>query len=106
MAKVVLMIDTTIKSLDMKELATVTGNVYKTVAILGMRAAQISKAIKIELNDKLAQFGPVGESLEEIVENREQIEIAKYYEAIPKPSLQSIDEFKRGKTFYKDISEL
>ena len=70
-----------------------TGNIYETVAILSIRANQIAKEMKEELNDKIESFAAAtNDSLEEVFENREQIEIAKFYERLPKPTLIAIHE--------------
>ena len=87
---------------NMSELVQPTGNVYKTVAILSKRAKQIAITTKEELNGKLADFASTVDNLEEIHENREQIEISKYYERMPKPSSISIDEFLNKKITYKE----
>jgi DNA-directed RNA polymerase subunit K/omega len=83
-----------------------TGNVYQSVVVLGQRAEQIGAHLKEELNEKLAEFGTSSESLEEIVENREQIEIAKHYEQLPKPTLLAIEEFLKGQVYYKNDNPL
>jgi DNA-directed RNA polymerase subunit K/omega len=70
-----------------------TGNMYESVAILSKRANQISAELKEELNSKISEFAVPNDNLEEVFENREQIEIAKYYEHLPKPTLIAIQEF-------------
>lgn len=97
--------DTNIKPLDMNNLSTNTKNIYKTVAVLGLRANQIASKMKQELNEKLAEFQTSGDTLEEVVENREQIEIAKFYESLPKPTLIAIDEYQRGEVTFTDPNE-
>lgn len=77
-----------------------TGNLYYSVAVISERARQLSDDLKAELNEKLAEFGTAGESLEEIVENREQIEIAKHYEKQPKPALKSIEEYLNDEIYF------
>lgn len=79
-----------------------TGNVYKSLAIMGKRAQQISAQIKEELAGKLANFAPASDNLEEITENREQIEISRYYERQLKPAQQSIIAFHKNKIYYRD----
>lgn len=86
---------------DLIELAEPSGNVYKTVSVIGKRAKQISITTKEELNAKLAEFASTVDNLEEIFENREQIEISKYYERMPKPATNSIQEFIEGKIAYR-----
>ena len=78
---------------DMMELCADTGNVYETVAIIGKRANQISVEIKNDLSKKLAEFASYNDNLEEVFENREQIEISRYYEKLPKPDLIATQEY-------------
>lgn len=92
---------TEIQPLGLNPFYEQTGNIYYAVVILGMRAEQIGSKVKHELNDKLAEFGTSSESLEEVVENREQIEIAKHYENLPKPTLLAIEEFLNDETYFK-----
>ena len=82
---------------DMMELCADTGNVYETVAIIGKRANQISVEIKNDLSKKLAEFASYNDNLEEVFENREQIEISRYYEKLPKPTLIATQEYVEGK---------
>jgi DNA-directed RNA polymerase subunit K/omega len=86
---------------DILNLCEETGNIYESVAIIGKRANQISADIKQELNQKLQEFATVADSLEEVFENREQIEISRYYERLPKATLIAIDEFEDGKVHYR-----
>lgn len=83
-----------------------TGNVYESVVIISKRANQIGTEMKQELNRKLADFSSSSDSLEETFENREQIEISRYYERLPKPSLIATEEFLEGKVYFRDNSEL
>lgn len=80
---------------------TQTGNVYQSVAILSKRANQISVELKQELNTKLEEFASFTDNLEEVFENREQIEISKFYERLPKPTLIATQEFLEGKVYYR-----
>ena len=82
---------------DVKYLAEPTGNIYETVVILSKRANQISLAEKKELAKKLEDF----RTDREVFENREQIEISKYYEKLPKPDLIAITEFEDGELYYR-----
>jgi DNA-directed RNA polymerase subunit K/omega len=86
---------------NMADFADQTGNVYESVAIISKRANQISVKIKEELNSKLAEFATTVDNLEEVFENREQIEISKYYERMPKPTNLAVEEFLEGKVFYR-----
>ena len=86
---------------DIKYLAEPTGNIYKTNVILHKRANQIAAAEKKELTKKLEDFKNERDSMEEMFENREQIEISKYYERQPKPGLVAIEEFMEGDLDYR-----
>ncbi len=82
------------------------GNVYETVAMLGKRANQISVAIKEELSAKLEEFAVNGENIEEVYENREQIEMSKHYERMPKPGALAIQELLDGKLYFRRAGEV
>ena len=82
-----------------------TGNIYESVAIIAKRANQIAVEIKQDLNKKLAEFASYNDTLEEVFENREQIEISRYYEKLPKPSLLATQEFIEGKVYWRDPSK-
>lgn len=86
---------------DIKYLAEPTGNIYETVVVLYKRANQIALAEKKELTKKLEDFKNDRDTMEEVFENREQIEISKYYERQPKPGLVAIEEFKEGDLYYR-----
>ena len=87
---------------DIKNLAEPTGNIYETVVILSKRANQIALAEKKELNRKLEDFrGERDATKEEVFENKEQIEISKYYERQPKPDLVAIAEFENGDIYFR-----
>ena len=88
---------------DVKYLAEPTGNIYESVVILYKRANQIALAEKKELNRKLEEFKNDRDTLEEVFENREQIEISKFYERQPKPTLVAIEEFKEGELDYRMV---
>ena len=87
---------------DLRDLDHETGNLYEGIAIISKRANQISAEIKEELTNKLAEFASNTDNLEEIFENREQIEISKFYERLPKPSLMAIQEFFDGKIYHRN----
>lgn len=87
---------------DVRELDTKTGNVYESLVIMSKRANQISNNIKEELHTKLSEFATSNDNLEEVFENREQIEISKYYEKLPKPTLVAIQEFLEDKIYYRN----
>ena len=84
-----------------KDIANVSGNIYESLVIIGKRARQIGTQQKEELNGKLAEFASSVDNLEEIFENREQIEISKFYERMPKPSTQATDEFLDGEVTFR-----
>jgi DNA-directed RNA polymerase subunit K/omega len=85
---------------DLPELVDGTGNIYQSVVIISKRARQISTKIKEELSGKLAEFATSVDTLDEIHENREQIEISKFYERMAKPSMLATQEFLEGKVFF------
>ncbi|MFH1296051.1 MAG: DNA-directed RNA polymerase subunit omega [Bacteroidota bacterium] len=78
-----------------------TGNVYETVSVISKRANQISAEMKEELNQKISEFATTTDNLEEVFENREQIEIAKYYEHLPKPTLIAIHEYVKDEIYFR-----
>jgi DNA-directed RNA polymerase subunit K/omega len=79
-----------------------TGNIYETVIVVSRRSNQISVEMKQELNKKLEEFASYTDNLEEVFENREQIEISKFYERLPKPTLIALQELEEGKIFYRN----
>jgi len=87
---------------NIMDLCDQTGNIYESVAIIGKRANQISLEIKQDLTKKLAEFASYNDSLEEVFENREQIEISRYYEKLPKPTLLATEEFENGNVYFRD----
>ena len=87
---------------DLRELDVKTDNIYESIVIMSKRANQISNNVKEELHQKLSEFASSNDNLEEIFENREQIEISKYYEKLPKPSLVAVQEFLEGKVYYRN----
>lgn len=90
---------------DLRDLDINTENIYESIVIISKRANQISANLKEELHGKLAEFATVNDNLEEVFENREQIEISKHYERMPKPSLVAIDEFLHDKIYYRNPTE-
>ncbi len=86
-------------------LAADAGNIYETLMILSKRSNQISSELKEELNQKLQEFASYNDNLEEIFENREQIEISKFYERLPKPTLIAIDELLNNRIYYRNPSK-
>jgi DNA-directed RNA polymerase subunit K/omega len=90
---------------DIDKLAAPTGNVYASVAVISKRARQLSTQMKEELSGKLAEFASTVDNLEEVFENREQIEISKYYERMPKPSIVATEEFMSDKLVFRKIED-
>lgn len=87
---------------DMIQLSSDTGNIYETVKIISKRANQISVEMKSDLEKKLQEFASYNDNLEEVFENREQIEISRYYEKLPKPTLIATQEYLEDKVYYKN----
>lgn len=90
---------------DLDKIAEQTGNVYESVVVISKRARQIAINIKEELNNKLAEFATTVDNLEEVFENREQIEISKFYERLPKPTTTATEEFLEGKLNHRMRNE-
>lgn len=86
---------------DLKEFEVNTGNVYESIVVISKRANQISGQLKEELTSKLEEFATTSDNLEEIFENREQIEISKFYEKLPKPHSIAVDEFLENKIYFR-----
>lgn len=86
---------------DIIALCEDTGNIYETVEIIARRANQIGNDMKHDLDKKLQEFASANENLDEIAENREQIEISKYYERLPKPTLMATQEYQDGNVYWR-----
>jgi DNA-directed RNA polymerase subunit K/omega len=87
---------------DMISMAEETGNIYETVRIIGKRANEIAVDIKHDLENKLHEFSSYSDSLEEIFENREQIEVSRYFERLPKPTLIAAQEYLDHEIYYRN----
>jgi len=87
---------------DTRDFSAQTGNMYESVVILSKRANQISLELKDELNKKIEEFATTSDNLEEVFENKEQIEIARYYERLPKPTLISVHEFLNHQIYFRN----
>lgn len=87
---------------DVMNLCDQTDNIYESVAIISKRANQIAVEIKDELSKKLQEFASVGDNLDETFENREQIEISRFYEKLPKATLMATEEFVEGKVYFRN----
>ena len=90
---------------DVKYLAEPTGNIYETVVLLYKRANQIALEEKKELAKKLEDFRSDRDTMDEVFENREQIEISKYYEKLPKPTLIATQEYLEDKLAYRNLAK-
>ena len=94
-----------ITHLNVDEIASKTGNIYKSVRVIGKRARQLSAAQKEELSEKLAEFASDIDNLEEVFENREQIEISRYFERLPKSTTVASEELVNDELFYRNPEE-
>ena len=90
-------INPNVQARDVKALAEMTHNIYETINVIAKRANQLSNDLKVELHDKLEEFASHSDTIEEVHENKEQIEISKFYEKLPNPVLIAIDEFLQGR---------
>ncbi len=95
-------VDTTTR--DIMSLCEDTNNIYETVAIIGKRANQISNDIRFELTRKIAEFSTFSDNLDEVYENREQIEVSCYYEKLPKPTLLATQEYVDKEIYFRDTT--
>ncbi len=82
-----------------------TGNIYEAITIIAKRATQINSEIKKELIDKLEEFATYNDSLEEVFENKEQIEVSKFYEKLPKPHALAVEEWLNEKIYYRESAD-
>lgn len=95
----------TTQTRDLNNFDRETGNIYESLVVTSLRSNQISLELKEELRQKLDEFASYSDNLEEIFENREQIEISKFYEKLPKPSLIALQEFLEDKISYRFAEE-
>lgn len=93
------------KTIDKNLLDAPTGNIYEAISIISKRAIQINADIKKELLEKLDEFATYNDSLEEIFENKEQIEVSKFYERLPKPHALAIQEWLENKVYYRNTQD-
>jgi DNA-directed RNA polymerase subunit K/omega len=96
-------VDTT--TIDRNKFDEPTGNIYEAISVVSKRASQINIEIKRELLEKLEEFATYNESLDEIFENKEQIEVSKFYESLPKPQALAAQEWLEGKIYYRNTKE-
>ena len=90
---------------NLAEMDAKTGNIYEAINVIAKRANQIGAEIKEELNDKLSEFATTSDNLEEVFENREQIEISKFYESQPKPNALAMAEFLSDNIYFRNPEE-
>lgn len=92
----------TIEPKHLEDIKDVSGNLYRSIAIISKRSNQIGLELKEELHKKLEEFASSTDSLEEVLENREQIEISKYYEKLSHPTILATEEFVKGKVYFRE----
>ena|ERR1051325_10437552 len=91
-----------IETKDLDEITKPTGNLYKSISVIAKRAHQINLKTREELHSKLNEFATVSDNLEEVFENREQIEISRHYERMPNPAIVATKEFLEGDVYYRE----
>lgn len=94
-------IDPNVAARDIKSIAGTTGNIYEVLNVISKRAANLSQDLKIELHSKLDEFATTTDAIEEVHENKEQIEISKFYERLPNPSIIAYTEYMNGELEYR-----
>ena len=94
-------IDPNVEARNIRKIAETTGNIYEVLNIISKRAANLSQDLKIELHSKLEEFATTTDAIEEVHENKEQIEISKFYERLPNPSIIAYTEFMNGELEYR-----
>ena len=90
---------------DKSKIEEPTNNIYESIAIMAKRATQINEDLKKELIDKLEEFATHNDSLEEVFENKEQIEVSRFYEKLPKPTALAVQEWLEGKIYHRNPEE-
>lgn len=90
---------------DRNEIDESTGNIYEAISVIARRAEQINTDIRRELVDKLEEFATFNDSLEEIFENKEQIEVSKFYEKLPKPHALAVQEWLSDKIYFRNTED-
>ena len=95
----------TTKTYNRKELESNTENIYEALSIIAKRSQQINLDIKKELHEKLDEFATHNDSLEEIFENKEQIEVSRFYERLPKPHAMAIEEWLNDKIYSRQTDD-
>lgn len=104
--KLVSSLNPLIETRDVAAMKEKTGNIYESIAVIARRANQINVTMKEELHRKLEDFANHTDTLEEVHENKEQIEISRFYERMANPVLQSINEFNNDKIYYRKKDEI
>lgn len=94
-------LDPNVEARDIKSIAASTGNIYEVLNIISKRAANLSQDLKIELHSKLDEFATTTDAIEEVHENKEQIEISKFYERLPNPAIIAFNEYMNGELEYR-----
>ena len=92
-------------TIDRNEFDAPTENIYEAISIAAKRAVQINSEIKKELLEKLEEFATYSDSLEEVFENKEQIEVSKFYEKLPKPHALAVQEWLDGKIYHRNTEQ-
>ncbi len=95
-------LDPNVKARDVHGMSSETGNIYETLVVVAKRARQLSVDLKHELHNKLEEFAVSTDTIEEINENKEQIEISKFYERLPNPVIIATEEYIDGKLYYRN----
>lgn len=90
---------------DRTKIEEPTQNIYESISVMAKRANQINEDLKKELIDKLEEFATHNDSLEEVFENKEQIEVSRFYEKLPKPTAIAVEEWLDGKIYYRNPEE-
>ena len=90
---------------DRNKLDAPTQNIYEAISVISRRAEQINTDIRKELIDKLEEFATYNDSLEEVFENKEQIEVSKFYERLPKPHALAVQEWLNDKIYYRNVED-
>ena len=94
-------LDPNVEARDVKGIAATTGNIYEVLTIISKRASNLSQDLKIELHSKLDEFATTTDAIEEVHENKEQIEISKFYERLPNPAIIAFNEYMNGELEYR-----
>ena len=98
-------VDPNVKARDIHTMASETQNIYKSLAVIAKRARQLSNELKNELHQKLEEFATVSDTIEEVHENKEQIEISKFYERLPNPTIIALHEFNDNQLEYREMGK-